>query len=85
MSALKRIVRTFFHGVEAWGRSRDRESIVDARSTGPCPRCGQERMRVRDVRVDDLGYSVRLRDHWSCGCDDGPAEPARRRDPAGVV
>lgn len=85
MTALQRMVRTFFRGVEGWGRSRDREGIVDARSTGPCPRCGEERIRVRDFRVDDLGYSVRLHDRWSCGCDGGPDELARRRDPAGAV
>lgn len=85
MTVVERIVRAFFHRVEAWGRSGDREGIVDARSTGPCPRCGEERIRVRDLRVDDLGYSVRIRDRWSCGCEDGPDELARRRDPVGAV
>ena len=74
----------YFSAVAGWGRSADRESVVEAVSTGPCGRCGEERLRVRDVRVDDLGYSVRVRDGWSCGCDDDPGEPATRSDP-GVV
>ena len=85
MNVLKRMVAWLLRRAEGWGRARDREGIVDARSTGPCPRCGDERIRVRDVRIDDLGYSVRLRDRYSCGCDGGPDEPARHRGPAGVV
>lgn len=85
MPIIRRLVRVFVRSVEGWGRSGDRERIVDVRSTGPCPRCGEERIRARDVRTDDLGYSVRIRERWSCGCDDDPARESWPRDPAGVA
>lgn len=81
MESLRNLVRAFVASIEGWGRSRDREQILDVRSTGPCPRCGEERIRVRDVRVDDLGYSVRTRERWSCGCDEDPRQGATGRDP----
>lgn len=84
MHRLSNLMRAFIASIEVWGRSSDREQIVDLRSTGPCPRCGEERIRVRDIRVDDLGYSVRTRERWSCGCDEESGERTGRRGPAGV-
>ena len=85
MDRIREWLTAFLRHVAGWGASSEREGVVDAISTGPCPRCGEERLRVRDVRVDDLGYSVRVRERWSCGCDGGPEEPAPRPDPAGIV
>ena len=57
--------------VSAWGAAPDREGVVDAASLGPCPRCGRERVWIRDVRVDDLGYHVRVDERTLCGCEPG--------------
>lgn len=85
MERLRNLVQAFIASIEVWGRSRNREQIVDLWGTGPCPSCGEERIRLRDVRVDDLGYSVRTRERWSCGCDDEAEGRPGRSDPAGVV
>jgi hypothetical protein len=78
MELIRRIGEAFLRRVERWSRPEGREVLVEAVSAGPCPVCGQERLRVREARVDDFGYSVRIRDRWVCACDARPAGP----DPA---
>lgn len=81
MTFFHRLVGRFFRGIEGWGGAPDRERLLDVTS-GLCPRCGQERIRMLDVRVDDLGYSVRRRERRVCGCDAGPGESSARPDPS---
>lgn len=81
MEILRQLGARFLRRIARWSRSEGREILVEARSAGPCPVCGHERLRIREARVDDLGFGVRIRDLWCCGCGEHPVRPGAGADP----